>query len=76
MIFEKENIPFFNELKKTNRVILKDNEKYCLYEASTQELAKKVDALMDNNGLGFDIDDYIVNKNINIQEVLWQNILM
>lgn len=76
MIFEKENIPFFNELKKTNRVILKDNEKYCLYEASTWKLAKKVDALMDNNGFGFDIDDYIVNKNINIQEVLWQNILM
>lgn len=66
MIFERDDIPFFSELKKTDRVVLKDNEKYCLYEAPTWELAKKVDALMDNEGIGFDIDDYIVNKNINI----------
>ncbi len=66
MIFEMDDIPFFRELKKTNRVVLKDNEEYWLYEAPTWELAKKVDALMDNGGLGFDIDDYIVNKNINI----------
>ncbi len=66
MIFERDDIPFFSELKKTNRVILKDNEKYFLYEAPTWKFAKKVDALMDNEGIGFDIDDYIVNKNINI----------
>ncbi len=66
MIFEKDEIPFFSELEKTNRVVFKDNEEYYLYDALTWELAKKVDALMDNKGLGFDIDDYIVDKNINI----------
>ena len=66
MIFNIENISFFSELNKTNCVIRKDNEEYHLYEAPTWEIAQKVDALMGNTDLGYDIDEYLVNKDINI----------
>ncbi len=66
MIFNKNDIPFFNELEKTNRVIRKDNIEYNLYSAPTWEVAQKVDALMGNDDLGFDIDDYAIDKDVKI----------
>lgn len=66
MLFDKNDIPFFNALEKTNRVILKDNQEYHLYEAPTWEIAQKVDALMGNDDLGYSIDDYAIDKKINV----------
>lgn len=66
MIFEKEDIPFFDELKKTDRLVSKDNQEYHLYEAPNWEIAKKVDDLMGNENIGYDIDEYSVDNNINI----------
>lgn len=67
MLFRKEEIPFFDELNKTDRVVRKDDKEYYLYDASTWEVAKKIDALMDDKGwLGYDIDEYSVDKNINV----------
>ena len=66
MLFDKNDIPFFNELEKTNRVILMDNQEYHLYESPTWEIAQKVDALMGDDELGFSIDDYELNKKINV----------
>lgn len=66
MIFEKEDIPFFDELKKTDKIISKDNQEYYLYEATNWNIAKKVDAFMGNENLGYDIDEYSVDNNINI----------
>lgn len=62
MIFDKEDIPFFNELEKTNQVIRKDNIDYNLYSAPNWDIAQKVDAFMGNDELGFSIDDYIIEK--------------
>lgn len=67
MLFRKEEIPFFDELNKTDRVVRKDDKEYYLYDAPTWEVAKKIDALMDDKGwLGYDIDEYSVDKNINV----------
>ena len=68
MVFDKEEIPFFDELEKTNQIIEKDNQEYNLYRAPTWELAQKVDALMDseNIGIGYSIDDYLKEEKINI----------
>lgn len=66
MLFKKEEVPFFNELNRTDRVVNKDNKEYHLYEAPTWDIAKKVDALMGNDWLGYDIDEYSVDKNINV----------
>lgn len=66
MIFEKDKVPFFDELEKTNKVILKDNQKYHLYTAPTWEVAQKVDAFMGNDELGYDIDEFLLNKDIKI----------
>lgn len=66
MIFKRDDIPFFDELNKTNHVICKDNKEYYLYDAPTWEIAKKVDAFMGNEWLGYDIDEYTVEKNINV----------
>lgn len=63
MIFDKEDIPFFNELENTNKIIRKDNVDYNLYSAPTWEIAQKVDAFMGNDELGFSIDDYVIDKN-------------
>ena len=61
MIFEKGQVPFFDELKRTEKIISKDGKEYYLYEAPTWDVAQKVDAFMVNNDLGYDIDDYLVN---------------
>lgn len=66
MIFKKDDIPFFDELNKTNRVVCKDNKEYHLYDAPNWEVAKKIDALMGDDWLGYDIDEYSVDKNINV----------
>lgn len=66
MIFKKDSIPFFDELEKTNKVILKDNKKYNLYTAPTWDVAQKVDAFMGNDNLGYDIDEYLLDKDIKI----------
>lgn len=67
MLFKKEEIPFFDELNKTDRVVRKDDKEYYLYDAPTWEVAKKIDALMDDKDwLGYEIDEYSVDKNINV----------
>lgn len=66
MIFEKDSIPFFNELEKTNKVILKDDIKYNLYTAPTWDVVQKVDAFMGNDNLGYDIDEFLLDKDIKI----------
>lgn len=66
MIFEKEDIPFFHELEKTNKLISKDNQEYYLYEAPNWDIAKKVDAFIGNENLGYNIDEYSIDNNINI----------
>jgi len=66
MLFKKEDIPFFDELKRTDRVVRKDDKEYYLYDAPSWEVAKKVDALMGNDWLGYDIDEYSIDKNINV----------
>ena len=43
---------------KTVAIITPDNNVYELYEASNWDTAKKVDNIMGNNNLGFDIDEY------------------
>lgn len=35
MIFKKSDIPFFDELKKTEKIVCKDDEEFSLYEAPT-----------------------------------------
>ena len=67
MIFDKNEIPFFNDLKNTNRVIIKDNNTYEMYEAPNWDIAQRVDAYMDQyNDVGFEIDEYEINKDIKI----------
>ena len=66
MIFEKDKVPFFDDLKKLDRQVEMDNNVYELYEASNWDTAQKVDDIMGNNDLGFDVDEYEINKNINI----------
>ena len=66
MIFEKDKVPFFDDLKKLDRQVEMDNNVYELYEASNWDTAQKVDDIMGNNNLGFDVDEYEINKNINI----------
>lgn len=66
MVFNKDEVPFFNELEKTKKIILFENENYYLYDAPTWEIAQKIDALMDSKkiGLGYDIDDYELKESI------------
>lgn len=66
MIFKKDDIPFFSELEKTNKVVRKDDIEYSVYSAPTWEIAQKVDNLISNSNLVYEIDDYLVNKNIKI----------
>ena len=66
MIFNEDEVPFFNELKKTNKIVSVNDEKYYLYEAPNLELAQKVDALMGNDELGYDIDEYLIDNKIKI----------
>lgn len=65
MIFNKSDIPFFNELELVDYQVKKDNITYDVYEASEWECAKKVDALMENEFEGYEIDEYKIEKNIN-----------
>lgn len=68
MIFNKNDIPFFDKLIKSDITISKDNITYFLYQAPNPNIAEKVDNLMDstNSGIGFYIDDYIIENNITI----------
>ena len=66
MLFDKGEVPFLNQLNKTNRQVKVDGWIYYLYDAPNWDLAKKIDSLMGNDSLGYDIDDYEIKKDINI----------
>ncbi len=66
MIFNKSDIPFFNELDLVGYQVKKDNKVYDVYEANCWETAQKVDELMGNDFEGYDIDEYKINNNINL----------
>lgn len=68
MIIEKKEVPFLNKLNRTDRQVKFDDWDYNLYEAPNWNLAQRVDALMDskNMGVGYNIDDYEIKKDINI----------
>lgn len=65
-LIEKGQVPFLNELEKTNQVISKDNKDYFIYEASSLELDKKINEFIDNDALWDEIDKYSLDKNLNI----------
>ncbi|MBQ8891300.1 MAG: hypothetical protein IJ068_00335 [Bacilli bacterium] len=67
MIFNKDEVPFLNELEKSNIKVKLDRE-YYLYTAPTWEIAEKIDDLMNSKdiGIGYAIDDYIIEKDIKI----------
>ena len=66
MIFNENEVPFFNELEITDIMVSVDNIEYNLYQAKTWDMAKQIDALMDskNIGVGYDIDEYRIKKDI------------
>lgn len=66
MLFEKDKVPFFDDLEKTNRIVNMDNKNYSLYQATNWDLSQKVDELMGIDDLGYGIDEYLVDKDINI----------
>lgn len=66
MIFNKSDIPFFDELKQTNTIVNFNDTNYNLYEAPTWELAQRIDGLMGSDFLGYSIDDYSVDNDIKI----------
>ncbi len=68
MIFNENEVPFFNELEITDIMVSIDNIEYNLYRAKTWDIAKQIDALMDskNIGVGYDIDEYRIKKDITV----------
>ncbi|MDD2409754.1 MAG: hypothetical protein PHD03_03440 [Bacilli bacterium] len=66
MIFKRDDIPFFNDLEKTNKIVLIEDKEYSVYEAPDWNIAQKVDAFMGNDELGFDIDDHLIKDDIKI----------
>lgn len=68
MIFNENEVPFFNELEITDIMVSVDNIEYNLYQAKTWDMAKQIDALMDskNIGVGYDIDEYRIKKDITV----------
>lgn len=66
MVYDKKEIPFFDALVKEDIQVNFNNEILDIYEAPTWALAQQVDAFMGNSELGYCIDDYIINNNINI----------
>ncbi len=66
MIFNKSDVPFFNELDLVSYQVQKDNKVYDVYEANCWETAQKVDEFMGNDFVGYDIDEYKINNNIDI----------
>ena len=68
MIFNENEVPFFNELEITDIMVSVDNIEYNLYQAKTWDMAKRIDALMDskNIGVGYDIDEYRLKKDITV----------
>lgn len=66
MLFDKDDIPFFNDLENTNKKVKLNGNIYDLYSAPTWELAQRVDSLMGNDSLGYDIDDYLIDEDISI----------
>lgn len=66
MVLDKDNIPFFNDLENTNKKVKLNGNIYDLYSAPTWELSQRVDSLMENDSLGYDIDDYLIDEDISI----------
>ena len=68
MIFNENEVPFFNELEITDIMVSVDNIEYNLYQAKTWDMAKQIDSLMDskNIGVGYDIDEYRIKKDITV----------
>ncbi len=58
---EKDRIPFFDKLVKTNNKINYKGEELDLYDAHDYETSKMVDDLFGNS-MGYYIDDYIVKN--------------
>lgn len=66
MIFNKNDVPFFYELDLVDYQVKKDNVTYDVYEANCWETAQKVDELMGNDFIGYDIDEYKIECDIKI----------
>lgn len=66
MIFNKSDIPFFNELELVNYQVKKDNITYDVYEANCWETAQKVDKLMGDDFIGYEIDEYKIERNFKL----------
>ena len=63
MIFKKNDVSFVNELKELEKQVKVDGVVYNLYEAPNWDIAQKVDALMGNDKLGLDIDEFEFKDN-------------
>ena len=58
---DKDRIPFFDKLVKTNDKVKIHDEELDLYDAHDIETSKEVDDFFGNN-MGYYIDDYLVNN--------------
>jgi len=48
-IVNKNEVPFFNELRNTNKVIVRDDVSYKIYDAPTFEVMAKIDRLLSED---------------------------
>ena len=66
IMLEKGQIDFIAELRKTEQIISMNNKEYYLYEPPTWELTQKINRYTRYECDGYDIADYLVNKDIKI----------
>ena len=65
IVFDRDDVPCFFELEKTDKRVLSDGNELIVYEVPNEEIAKQIRNLTGNI-LKPDIDNNSVENNINI----------
>ena len=64
MIFDIDDVPFWEQLVNTNKRVSLDGVECDLYEVPTWDIATMIDDLMGEDFKGYPIKDYIVELKI------------
>ena len=63
---DKKELPFFDKLKKTDKIVKYEGEELEVYDAFDVAVSKQVDDYFGNQ-MGNSIDDYLINKEDNFE---------
>lgn len=57
IVFDRDDVPFFFELEKTDKTVLSDGNELIVYEVPNEEIAKQIYKIMGNNLAKEDINN-------------------